>query len=86
MKLKKEFITHDTGSESLLVPSGGAGFSGLVKGNKTLGVILDLLKQDTTEKEIIAAMRERFDVPEEVITGDVEKALAELRRIGALNE
>ena len=86
MKLKKEFITHDTGSESLLVPSGGAGFSGLVKGNKTLGVILDLLKQDTTEKEIIAAMRERFDAPEEVITGDVEKALAELRRIGALNE
>jgi hypothetical protein len=85
MKLKKEFITHDTGSESLLVPSGGAGFSGLVKGNKTLGVILDLLKQDTTEKEIIAAMRERFDAPEEVITGDVEKALAELRRIGALN-
>ena len=86
MKLKKEFITHDTGSESLLVPSGGAGFSGLVKGNKTLGVIFDLLKQDTTEKEIIAAMRERFDAPEEVITGDVEKALAELRRIGALNE
>ena len=57
-----------------------------MKGNKTLGVILDLLKQDTTEKEIIAAMRERFDAPEEVITGDVEKALAELRRIGALNE
>ena len=56
MKLKKEFIAHDTGSESLLVPAGGAGFSGLVKGNKTLGVILDLLKEDTTETEIIAAM------------------------------
>ena len=86
MKLKKEFIAHDTGSESLLVPAGGAGFSGLVKGNKTLGVILDLLKEDTTETEIIAAMSARFDAPEAVITGDVKKALAELRRIGALDE
>ena len=86
MKLKKEFITHDTGSESLLVSVGGSGFSGLVKGNKTLGAILDLLKTDTTEAEIIAAMSARFDAPETVIAGDVKKALAELRRIGALDE
>jgi len=86
MKLKKEFIAHDTGSESLLVPAGGAGFSGLVKGNKTLGVILDLLKEDTTETEIIAAMSARFDAPEAVIAGDVKKALTELRKIGAFDE
>ena len=86
MKLKKEFIAHDTGSESLLVPAGGAGFSGLVKGNKTLGVILDLLKEDTTETEIIAAMSARFDAPEAVIARDVKKALTEFRKIGALDE
>lgn len=86
MKLKKEFIAHDTGSENLLVPAGGAGFSGLVKGNKTLGVILDLLKEDTTETEIIAAMSARFDAPEAVIARDVKKALTELRKIGALDE
>ena len=34
MKLKKEFITHITEGESLLVPAGGAGFSGLVRGNR----------------------------------------------------
>jgi hypothetical protein len=28
MKLKKGFIPHETGSESLLIPAGGAGFSG----------------------------------------------------------
>lgn len=86
MNLKKEFIAHDTESESLLVPAGGAGFSGLVKGNKTLGVILDLLKEDTTETEIIAAMSARFDAPEAVIARDVKKALTELRKIGALDE
>ena len=86
MKLKKEFITHDTGSESLLVPAGGAGFSGLVKGNKTLGAILALLKEDTTEEAVIATMKQRFDAPEDIIARDVKKALSELRKIGALDE
>ena len=86
MRLKREFITHDTGAESLLVPTGGAGWSGLVKGNRTLGAILSLLKEDTTEDAVVAAMKERFDAPEEIITRDVKKALAELRKIGALDE
>jgi Coenzyme PQQ synthesis protein D (PqqD). len=86
MKLKKEFITHDTGAESLLVPTGAAAFSGLVKGNKTLGAILDALKRDITEADIVAAMKARFDAPEEIIARDVKKALSELRKIGAIDE
>ena len=86
MKLKKEFITHDTSAESLLVPTGAAAFSGLVKGNKTLGAILVELKQDTTEVEIVGALKARFDAPEEIIARDVKKALSELRKIGALDE
>ena len=86
MKLKKEFITHNTDSESLLVPTGATGFSGLVKGNKTLGVILDLLKDDTTEADIVAAMKARFNAPEDIITRDVNKAFSVLRKIGAIDE
>ena len=86
MKLRKEFITYNSGSESMLIPSGNAGFAGLVKGNKTLGAILELLKADTTEDAVIAAMRARFDAPEEIIARDVRKALFELRKIGALDE
>lgn len=86
MKLKKEFITHDTGTEYLLVPTGTAGFSGLARGNKTLGAILTLLKEDTTEEAVVAAMKARFEAPEELIIRDVRKALAELRKIGALDE
>ena len=86
MRLRKDFITHDTGTESLLVPIGTAGFSGLVTGNKTLGAILELLKKDTSEKEIVAAMKARYDASEEIIARDVKKALSELRRIGALDE
>ena len=86
MKLKNGFIPHDTGTESILVPLGGAGWSGVVKGNRTLGAILDLLKEDTTEAAIIDAMKQRFDAPEDAISCDVCKALSELRKIGALDE
>ena len=70
----------------MLVPTGTAGFSGLVRGNSTLGVILELLKEDTSEPQIIAAMEGRFDAPHEIIERDVQKALTELRKIGALDE
>ena len=86
MKLNKEFLIHNTGSESILVPTGNAGFSGVVRGNKTLGVVLELLKDDTTEAELVAALKVRFDAPEGAVERDVQKALAELRRIGALDD
>ena len=86
MKLKNDFISHETGDEFLLVPVGGASFSGIVRGNRTLGAIVGLLKADTTEDDIVRALAARFDGPEEKIRSDVRRAVAELRRIGALDE
>ena len=57
-----------------------------MQGNKTLGAILELLKTDTTEDKIIAAMCARFDAPEAVIAADVQKAIAGLRKIEAMDE
>ncbi len=85
MKLNKEYLLHNTGSESILVPIGAAEFSGVVRGNKTLGAVLELLKTETTAAEIIAELKARFDAPEGVIEADVAKALTELRKIGALD-
>lgn len=86
MKLNKDFLLHNTDRESLLVPTGSAGFSGVVRGNKTLGAVLELLKNEITEEELIASLRERFEAPEGVVEKDVAKTLGELRRIGALDE
>lgn len=86
MKLKKDFITHITASESLLVPDGSSNFSGLIRGNKTLGAILEALKKETTEAGIVSALKARFDAPEDVILRDVRKALTELRSVGAIEE
>ena len=85
MRLKEEFISHDAGEESLLVPTGAAGWAGVVRGNRTLGAILKLLREETDEERVVAAMRERFDAPDGAVERDVARAIEELRKVGALN-
>jgi hypothetical protein len=85
MKLKSDFVAHDTGSETVLVGTGNSGFSGIVRGNATFGAILEILADDVTEEQIVAEMKERFDAPEGAIERDVARALAELTRIGAID-
>ena len=86
MKLNSEFILHKAETETVLVPVGGAAFSGIVKGNAILGDLLSLLEADKTEEELVAAMAEIYDAPAEVLERDVKHALEELRGIGALEE
>lgn len=85
MRLKKEYVAHNAGNESVLVPTGDAGWAGVVRGNRTLGTILSLLREETTEDEVVAAMHERYVAPEGAIERDVARAIGELRRIGALD-
>ena len=86
MRLKKEFLAHDTGSGSVLVPTADAGFAGVVRGTATLGEILKALQDDIEETDIVDRIRARFDAPEGVVERDVRRALSELRRIGAIVE
>ncbi len=86
MRLNREFLTHETGDETILVPTGKAEFSGVVRGNRTLGAVLQLLKEDRSRDEIVQAMKERFDAPDGAIERDVDRVLEELRKIGAIDE
>ena len=85
MRLKAEFIVHNVGDETLLVPTAGAAFHGLVQGNKTVDVILNCLLNDTTEEEILSVMKERFDGDEEDMRADIADVIAQLRAIGAID-
>ena len=86
MKLNRDFLLHNTGDEFVLVPMGGTDFSGIVRGNKTFGEVLELLNEDTTEQEIIDKMKSRFDAPIEKIEVDVRRVISELTKIGAIDE
>ncbi|MBQ1659836.1 MAG: PqqD family protein [Clostridia bacterium] len=85
MKLNKNFLVHKTDKETIVVPTGKAEFSGVVKGNQTLGTILDLLKKDTTIEKIVDSMLKEYDAPREVIEKDVRTTVSRLREIGAID-
>lgn len=86
MKLKDGFITHETDSEQIMVSTGNTKFSGLVRSNRTAAFIVDCLKDNATENEIVEKMTEKYDAPKEIISADVKKILNTLRSIGAIDE
>ena len=86
MKLKDCFITHEAENEHITVSAGGSSFNGLIRSNKTAGFIVECLKAETTEQEIVEKMLKKYDAPREVIASDVAKILANLRGIGAIDE
>ncbi|MBE6701622.1 MAG: PqqD family protein [Ruminococcaceae bacterium] len=85
MKLKKEFVTHELCDEQILVSASGT-FSGYVKSNKTAAFIVDLLKNEISEEDIVNKLIEKYDVSKEIVSKDVKNVIATLRKIGAIDE
>ena len=74
-----------SGNEQLMISAGG-NFNGMVRSNSTAAEIIDMLKNEITREEIIAAMFEKYDVEESVLAADVDKVIGKLREIGAIDE
>ncbi|MBO5909066.1 MAG: PqqD family protein [Clostridia bacterium] len=85
MKLKKEFITHNTGDEQLMICVGG-NFNGMVRSNSTAAKIIELLSEETTEEKIVDAMLEIYEAERDRIEKDVNKVITDLRKIGAIDD
>ena len=86
MKLNNRFIRHQLDGQTVIVPTAGAGFHGLVQGNKTLAAIADCLKTDTTEEQIVDTLCARFNGDRDLIKADVAEAVRRLKEIGAIDE
>ena len=87
MKLKEDYIIYDASAEERIAIATGKEaevFTGLLRANRTAGAILDYLKEETTEDEIVQKMCERYDASEEEIRADVQKVLETLKGVGAL--
>ena len=85
MKLKSDFITHNSGTEQLMISAGGS-FGGMVRSNSTAAAIIDLLKSETDREGVVNAMLSRYEVERAVLERDVDRVIAKLREIGALDE
>lgn len=86
MKLKSNFITHNSGDRQIMVAAGDSDFHGIVKSNKTSAFIIDCLKKDISRQEIIEKMLKKYDADEKIIAEDVDKVLDALCSIGAIEE
>lgn len=86
MKLKDGFVTHMFDDTQVLIGTESVSFKGIVNSNKTTAFIVDCLKSDTTESEIVDKMLEKYNADRAVIEEDVRMVLGKLRSIGALDE
>ncbi len=86
MKLNSDFLVHEDGDTKFVVSTGVTEFNGIARGNATAGFIIDCLRSDTTEDEIVAKMRENWDVSDELARRDVRKIVDQLKSIGAIVE
>ena len=85
MKLNDKFLIHNDGDTKFVVSTGNTDFNGIARGNETAGFIIDCLRSDITEDEIVAKMRGNWDVSDELARRDVRKIVGQLREIGAID-
>ena len=84
MKIKEGFVTHSSGHEQLMISVNGT-FNGMVRSNSTAAEIINMLSEEITKEEIIDKMLEKYAVERSVLETDVDKVLAALVKIGAID-
>ena len=87
MKLKKGYILHTTGGEHLMVATGKAArdFNGLARSNGTAAFLLDQLKKDRTEDQLVQALLDAYEVDPDTARRDVRALLDQLKAEGFLD-
>jgi len=89
MKLKDDYVVYRASEEeSIAVATGNEAnvFSGLLRANKTAGFILECLKEDISEDDLVKAMLEKYDASEEDVRSSLKEILDTLRGVDALQE
>ena len=86
MKLNKNFLVQKSGKDIVVVPTNNAEFSGVIKGNQTLGSLLELLKKDISREELINAMMTKYDASRDILEKEVDSTISRLKEIGAIDE
>lgn len=88
MKLNSNFITYDMAGELLIVPCGDASknLNGFIRCNETCAFIVECLKEETTEEEILKKMTETYEGDAEVFAQNLKDVIEQLRSLGAIIE
>ncbi len=81
MKLRYQFVTQKVsdGYVAVVVGAQTKDFSGLVRMNESAGFLFSLLGQSRTERELVDAVLEHYDMTEEDACAAVQEFLEHLR-------
>ncbi len=81
MKLKYDFMVREIVDDYVLIPMGDSAleFSGFLTTNAVGATIMEELKNDITEENLLLKILEEFDVDETTAKSDVEEFLNMLR-------
>ena len=88
MQVSRDYLLRTIAGETILIPSGAAAqkFNGLVTVNAIGAFIWDVLQTPTDLDGLVARITEEYEVDADTARRDAEEFLAELRRIGALED
>ena len=86
MKLKDGVIISQVENEYVAVFAGEAGkaCSGMMRMNKVSAFIMELLKTDTTEDQLVAALLDRYEVSEEDARKSVCFVIEQVNKAGII--
>ncbi len=88
MKLKSGFMLHSVGDENVVIPVGErtVNFRAIIKLNSSSAYVWEHMQGEFTVEGLVAALRQKYEVPEEVATADVKAFLKTLADAGMLEE
>ena len=84
MKLKDVIISEANG-EYVAVNIGGE-FNGMLKLNDTAAFIAETLQEEGSFDEVVAKLREEYEIDEETAVKSVESVVEKLRQVGFIEE
>lgn len=85
MKLKESFITHKNKDDYMMIDASGK-FAGIIHSNATAAFIIECLKTETTEDEILEKMLAKYDADKNIMADNVREIIDKLRKIEAVDE
>jgi hypothetical protein len=86
MRREADFVMQRVAGEHLLVPTGAQvmNLNGLITLNETAAFIWDLLREDQSSDELVAAVVARYYTTQETAREDVRAFLAKLGALGLI--
>lgn len=86
MKLKYDFIVREIGERYVAVAVGenAEDFHGIIKMNKSGKIILEMMKNEISKEELVAALMDKYEGTEEFFSGEVDKFVKSLADVDAI--